>query len=198
MTAEHQNVSDEDLACQVQAGSLACFEELVRRHQSRIFHFLLLKLGNTQDAEDATQTTFIAAYRAMGRYRPNHRFLTWLFTIARRQAISMYRARRPTEPLTADPTDLRTPDRSLVSRDDCGQIWALARRTLPEAQLSALWLCYAEELSVREIARTMEKTATHVKVLLHRGRKTLARELDHRAVTHSPPVPASMIQERIP
>ena len=198
MTADLHQLSDEDLACRVQAGSLICFDELVSRYEKRVFHFLRIKTGQAQDAEDLTQTTFIAAYRAIHRYKSRHRFVTWLFTIARRQAISFYRAHRPSETLPPDVADLRTPDQPLASRDACLQVWTLARNTLPESQVTALWLCYAEDMKQREIARAMGKTVAHVKVLLHRGRRALAAELSRRPVLVAPPpIPASMAQERI-
>lgn len=199
MSNEPHILSDEDLACRVKAGSLDCFDELLSRHQDRVYHFLRLKVGQDQDAEDLTQATFIAAYRSIGRYQPRHKFTTWLFTIARRQAISFYRARRHTEPLGEAGTDPRTPDQALVSRDACGQIWSLARQTLPEHQVTALWLRYAEDLSLREMARIMGKTLAHVKVLLHRGRRTLASELRRQAIADAPPSLATpSMQETIP
>jgi RNA polymerase sigma-70 factor (ECF subfamily) len=170
----------------------------VSRYQDRVFHFLRLKTGQAQDAEDLTQTTFIAAYRAIHRYKPRHRFVTWLFTIARRQAISFYRGRRPSEALPVDVADARTPDQPLASREACTQVWSLARETLPESQVTALWLCYAEDMKQREIARAMGKTVAHVKVLLHRGRRALAAELGRRPVSVvPPPIPAPMVQESI-
>lgn len=187
MSDDLKKLSDEGLACRVQAGSLACFEELVYRYEKRVFHFLRLKVAQPQDAEDLTQRTFIAAYRAIDKYKPKHRFVTWLFTIARRQAISHYRARRPTEPLLAEPIDARTPDAPLAGRDEAGRLWSLARGALPENQVAVLWLHYAEDLSVKEIAAAMKKTASHVKVLLHRGRNRLGDVLRESPLERTPP-----------
>ena len=71
-----------------------------------------------------------------------------------------------------------------------------ARATLPEKQVSAMWLCYAEDMSMREIAQAMGVGVTHAKVLLHRGRKGLAAELGRRPVhERPPPLPAAIVQE---
>ncbi len=182
-----QQLSDEGLACRVQAGSLACFEELVYRYEKRVFNFLRLKVAQPQDAKDLTQRTFIAAYRAIDKYKPKYRFVTWLFTIARRQAISHYRSHRPTEQLVADPVDMRTPDVALGGSDEAGRLWTLARGALPENQVAVLWLHYAEDLSVKEIAATMKKTVSHVKVLMHRGRKRLGDVLRESPLERTPP-----------
>ena len=195
MASDLSTLSDEDLAVQAQAGSVTSFEELVLRHEKRVFHFLCLRTRQTQDAEDLTQRTFIAAYRAIGRYKPRYRFVTWLFTIARRQAISHFRARRPVEPLKAHPVDGRMPDRGIVAREEWGRLWSLARDVLPENQLAALWLCYAEDLTMKEIAAAMNKTVTHVKVLLHRARKGLAAALrNHPMESEPPPLPAYSVR----
>ena len=189
-----QDLSDEDLACLVQAGADERFEELLRRHQARVFNFLRILLRQDQDAEDVTQTTFVAAYRAIGRYRRRWRFQTWLFTIARRQAISFHRAHRPTEPLAEEPVDPRTPDQPVTSREDFSRLWALARAILPAPQAGALWLRYGEDLSVRQVAQAMGRPVPQVKVLLHRARKKLAAELDGRAAARAPA--PGMMQER--
>ena len=195
MTTDCSTISDEDLAAQAQAGSLTSFEELVYRHEKRVFHFLCLQTRQAQDAEDPTQRSFIAAYRAIGRYKPRYKFTTWLFAIARRQAISHFRARRPAEPLYQEPMDSRMPDREIGAREEWGRLWALARQVLPENQLTALWLCYAEEFTTREAAAAMNKTVTHVKVLLHRARKHLADALRDRPLEpEPPPLPACIVR----
>jgi RNA polymerase sigma-70 factor (ECF subfamily) len=65
----------------------------------------------------------------------------------------------------------------LARREEGQSLWELARRRLPEPQFQALWLRYAEDMSVAGIAQVLRKTQTHVKVLLFRARRVLAREL---------------------
>lgn len=177
MTWDLQALSDEDLARQTQAGSLGSFDELVRRYQGRLFQFLRLKVGQAQDAEDLTQAVLVKAYRKIGQYNPKYRFATWLYTMARRDAASFYRTRRPAEPLPEALVDMRDPRRALADADDRAALWDLAAERLPENQFSALWFRYAEDMTVAEVARTLKKTVGHVKVLLHRGRETLARTM---------------------
>ena len=82
---------DQQLARDAQNGSLAAFEELVRRHEARLFHFLCQKMPSREDAEDMAQKSFITAWQKLHLYRAEASFATWLYTIARRLVISHYR-----------------------------------------------------------------------------------------------------------
>jgi RNA polymerase sigma-70 factor (ECF subfamily) len=73
--------------------------------------------------------------------------------------------------------DLVTPAEALARQEDTNAVWALVARHLPTAQFDALWLRYVEDMTVDEIARVLDKTRTHIKVLLFRARKTLAARL---------------------
>lgn len=88
-------------------GCAACFEELVRRFQSPLLHFLIRRIGSHHDAEDLLQETFMIAHRKISDYRSSWRFSTWLFTIAHRLAVSKKRRRRwfgilPTAQISGD------------------------------------------------------------------------------------------------
>jgi RNA polymerase sigma-70 factor (ECF subfamily) len=173
-----REATDEELARQTQAGSMTAFEELVTRYEHRVYAFVAQTAGHGVDAREVTQETFVKAYQSIDQFDCRRKFSAWLFTIARRKGIDHFRAAPP----LADgpvPEQIDTGDPSeLLSQDEERQlIWRRARRHLPEAQFLALWLKYAEELSVAEIAQVLRKTRTHVKVLLFRARQTLAREL---------------------
>jgi RNA polymerase sigma factor (sigma-70 family) len=168
--------SDEELACQAQAGSLVAFEQLVLRHQAGVLRFLEFKTATREDAEDLTQQTFLHSYRQLSRYSPRHKFVTWLFTIARRQAIAYYRARRELKPPVADPEEiLDDPSFTLGERETEQRLWTWVQRRLSERQFTAFWLRVHEEFSIQDIARAMELTQIHVKVLLFRSRQILAK-----------------------
>ena len=129
------------------------------------------------DAEDLTQETFLKAYQNIHRYKPAYSFATWLFTIAKRTAISHFRAARPTEEIP-DNSEAADADPSVVlaRKDERRSLWQLAE-TLKPKQSEALRLRYGEGFSVAEVARIMKITRIHVKVLLHRGRQRLAELL---------------------
>jgi len=177
VAADFQPMTDEDLARHSQGGDFAAFEELVRRYENRIYSFLHQSCGHDADAREATQDTFVRAFEAIARFDPNRLFASWLFAIARRKGIDCYRARIPDgggpAPEEADPSD---PAELLARREEAADLWRRARRLLPEAQFQALWLRYAEDMDLVQIARVLGKTQTHVKVLLFRARHKLAGE----------------------
>ncbi len=175
MAEQIPKLSDEELACEVQVGSLAAFEELASRYERRIFGFLRQR-SSYEDAQDLTQKTFLTAYRKIQQYNSHYRFVTWLFTIARRLSISHYRSRSMAK--TTLPDDIASendPTEDLAAREDRGRLWLIARRELPEDQFSAVWMRYAEDLPIKEIAVTLEKSESNVKVMLHRARTALSR-----------------------
>jgi RNA polymerase sigma-70 factor (ECF subfamily) len=110
--------------------------------------------------------------------------VSWLFTIARRKGIDCFRARIPSEGQSApeefDPAD---PAELLARREEARDLWRRARAKLPDSQFQSLWLRYAEDMDIAQIAGVLGKTQTHVKVLLFRARQTLADELE----TNVPP-----------
>ena len=179
---ELRSSSDEDLVQRSQNGSLAAFEELVSRYERRIYGFVLHLCGNAADAAEVTQEAFVRAFRAIGQFKARHRFAAWLFTIARRKCIDHRRSRPPTadEPLPEEP-DIHDPAELLAAQEDRDELWYLARHSLPEVQFQALWLRYAEEMNVAEVARVLRKTRTHVKVMLFRARRTLGQELKRKS-----------------
>jgi len=182
-TTEPQRQSDEELAAQAAAGSRTAFEELVSRYSPRLFYFLRSRSESDEDIEDLMQETFLRAYRHMDRYDATWRFSTWLFTLAVRLAISRHRSKktRPESPLDPELAEHPSPgpQERLIRKEEAREqknIWNLAR-TLRPGEYRALWLRYAEDLPVKDIARAMNKTQLGVRALLHRSRLKLGQKL---------------------
>lgn len=175
--------ADEELAREAQDGSLECFEELVRRYETRLYRFLARACRNDADGADLTQETFVTAYTKLERFNPAQSFATWLFTIARRKCIDHLRARQPVSgEALPESVDEDSPAELLARRDEQADLWQRARAVLSDAQFQALWLKYVEELSVAEIAKVLRLTRTHVKVILFRARTALAVALELQPV----------------
>jgi len=175
---ELQSVSDEELARQSQAGSLAAFEQLVARFQSRVYAFAANWRRNDADARDITQDTFIRAFQAIAQFDSRRTFAPWLFAIARRKCLDCSRHQPPAADAPPEQPDFDDPAELLARQEDGRNLWRLARRHLPHAQFQALWLRYAEDMRPAEIARSLGKTQLAVRVLLFRARQTLAAKLD--------------------
>lgn len=186
MEPAHQKLTDEELARLTRTGSFDAFEELVRRHEGRLYGFLARQCRCAADARALTQDTFVRAYQAIGQFRSDRRFAPWLFAIARRKAIDHFRAQPPTDatPLP-EPCDENTPAELLARADDRQALWQFARAHLSDSQFQALWLSYAMEMDVADIAVVLRKTRTHVKVLLFRARQKLAAEFGRRSANTS-------------
>lgn len=178
--------SDEELARRAQEGCRASLDELLRRWQVPVLHFLRHRAA-PGEAEDLLQETFLRVFTHLEQYRSRWAFRTWLFTIARRVAING--RRRPASPGArveleavvesgADPAELA------ARADSRAQLWEAAGRVLSEEESSALWLHYVEGLAAREVARVLGKSSIAVKVQIHRARKKLLPEL--RRLGHAP------------
>lgn len=154
-----------------------CFGVLIERYQGRLFNFLLRRVRSRQDAEDLTQEAFVRAWERAGTYNPRWRFSTWLFTIATRLAITNHRRSRRLGVVTlAEPVEA-TNHAAATDRPGSG-VWGLASACLSDDQHTAVWLRYAEDLSIEEIAVVMGKSQVAVRVCLFRARKALAERLN--------------------
>lgn len=83
--------SDEQVAARAVAGDRDAFGELVRRWEGRIYRLAYGMLGGAEDARDATQETFLAAYRNLKNFRGDAQVSSWLHRIAINQCISRQR-----------------------------------------------------------------------------------------------------------
>jgi RNA polymerase sigma-70 factor (ECF subfamily) len=152
---------------------------LVRRYERRIYAFVVQSCGRGPDAAEATQDVFVRAFRAIVQFDPRRTFAAWLFGIARHRCIDHHRAVLPEIAVEAPPdtADNGDPAELLARREEVQDLWRVARCHLPAMQFQALWLRYAEDMNLADIAQALGKTQTHVKVLLFRARQTLAARL---------------------
>ncbi|MBM3883434.1 MAG: sigma-70 family RNA polymerase sigma factor [Verrucomicrobia bacterium] len=170
-------LTPEQLAKRAQGGCPEAFRALVEQFEPRVYNFLLQLSRNPHDAEDLAQETFLKAYLALRQARLPRDFAPWLFTIARRTAISHFRRRKhapePPSPSPWEPASADQPAETVATRDENASLWRLARRLKPR-QFEALWLRYGEGFDLAAIAQVMGAHTVTVKVLLHRARSQLA------------------------
>ena len=182
MHAEFEKLSDAELVRRSQRGSLAAFEQLVFRYEVRIYSFVIRSCHSASNAREITQDTFVRAFQALHQFNPAKAFPPWLFTIARRKCVDHYRRfpARADEPLPVL-TDDDSPDVLVQRQEERSQLWRAAREKLSADQFQALWLRYAEEMELDDIAKVLGKTRTGVKVLLFRARRRLGSVLAKQA-----------------
>jgi RNA polymerase sigma-70 factor (ECF subfamily) len=168
-------LTDEQLVEATLDGSDGAFAELVQRYQERLLRFLLTRSSSRADAEDAIQDTFISAYRYLASFDSRWRFSTWIYRIAIRNAGKQRR------PEWHDPdvelVDDNDPLDACIAQSEHENVWVSAKRLLSDDAYTAMWLRYVEDLSVKEVATALDKSASWTKVTLMRGRRKLSDEL---------------------
>lgn len=157
------------------AGSVEAFTDLVQSYRARLLRFLLTRCNNHADAEDALQDTLISAYRYLHSYDPQWRFSTWLYRIAIRNA---FNARQENVTELGDLADAESdPLDHAIAASERQNLWSSARHLLNDEVYAAMWLRYAEDMSVKDIAGALDRSVSWTKVNLMRGRKALDAEL---------------------
>jgi len=184
------SVTDEQLAVRAQEekplARTAAFEALVTRLERPLYGFLVVRVGNAAEAEELCQEAFLRAWNKLDRYDSRWRFTTWLFTLAKRLAVSRARVRRPDglpEEALHGLSDDTDPAVDSAEREERNNVWRLAADVCSREQRTALWLRYAEGLSNEEIGRILGKRRVTVRVLLFRARQALAHALDEAGAT---------------
>ena len=170
---------DERLVAQIQRGSEAAFEVAFERHGGAILGFCRHMLGSVQDAEDAVQHTFAAAYRDLQRDHERAIALKpWLFTIARNRCLSMLRARRE-QPAELPELPTAGLGEQVERRSELRQLLTDVRE-LPAEQREALLLAELGGLSHPQVAEVLGCEVPHVKALVYRARSGLLARRDGR------------------
>ena len=154
--------TDEALMARYAGGDVSAFEALYRRHEMRIWRYLLRNVRNRATADELLQEVWFAVARDAPRYQPSCRFMSWLFTIAHHRMIDFIRANRPHASLdslmqagslpglAADPN--AGPLALAVMQNELSAI-VDAIASLPQEQREAFLLQAEGDLGVEEIAQ---------------------------------------------
>ena len=166
------------------AGDQAAFGQLVQRHQARLYNLARALVGDPAEAEDLTQESFVRAWRAIGRFRGDAAFGTWLYRVALNVIRSHLSRRgkragvwgwwqRQTSPDAAPSIDDRPDPRDLES--DVARRDAIDRAlaTLPPDMRLVVTLRDLEGLEYRDIARLLQLPIGTVESRLFRARRRL-------------------------
>ncbi len=155
--------------------------DLYERYYDRVFGYCLYKLGDRQEAEDATQTTFLWVMRALEHGIEPRLEANWLFTIAQNacRARIKTRGRKRERETLSDPQILEqvAPGRTGVQDELLGLEDAL--RDMPELQRQAIILREWRGFSYKEIAAELDLTDAAVETLIFRARRSLASRLEN-------------------
>ena len=189
-TAPRADAPDAELAGRVALGDTAAFETLMRRHNRMLFRTARAILRDDAEAEDALQEAYLHAYEAMGTWRSDAKFSTWIARIVANEALMRVRKRaRRAEivPLQAGVTETEineipddnmndTPERS-AQRTEMRRLLEAQIDALPDDYRVVFVLRAVQELSVEETAETLGIPQATVRTRLFRARSLLREGL---------------------
>jgi len=178
--------SEQALVRRIQSGDTDAFAELVTGHHRSVYGIALSVTGDTDEAEDMTQSCFVDAFARIGELRDGRRFSSWLYAIARNRCRDWLRDRRRRPVLLSDPEQLGVADLPELPQEPEARVLAESRRDevravvrgLPPEYRSVVALRYVAELSFDEIADALGVSASAARVRCHRARRMLEDRLE--------------------
>jgi len=180
---------DKELVLRVQQGDKAAYDLLVIKYQHRIIQLVNRYVKDPSEAQDVAQEAFIKAYRALGNFRGDSAFYTWLYRIAINTAKNylVSRSRRYSD-YQVDVQDaeqvenapqlkgMDTPE-NLLMNDEVVSVIKTAIDKLPEEMKTAIMLREFEGLSYEEISQAMECPVGTVRSRIFRAREAIDEKL---------------------
>lgn len=183
-----RHASDEELALSTKDGDRAAFDELVRRHQGRVYAVAYRITWDREEALDVAQEAFVKAYRKIGRWQPSGAFGAWLMRLATNQAIDharrlkRHRERRVegVAPEEADEAYVASEsgraERRVRGFEIEDRVQAALTKLSP-SQRTAFVLRHYEGMALADIAPVLGCSVGSVKVHLFRALRKLRVEL---------------------
>jgi RNA polymerase sigma-70 factor, ECF subfamily len=186
------NNSDRELVAGYLKGDQTALELLIKRHLKPIYNFTYKYVGNTQDAEDTVQETFVKAWRNLKKFDQNKKFKTWIFAIAKNTAIDFIKKKKAI-PISkfdaqdggnflidalADPSPLPY---ELLEKAGMAHILNSAIEKLSPACRAVLSLRYSNDFTFKEIAESLNEPLNTVKSRYRRGLSILKKVIGYSA-----------------
>jgi RNA polymerase sigma-70 factor, ECF subfamily len=190
--------SDEELVEACQSGEASAFDILVARWEDRIRGAAYRFLGSDEEARDAAQEAFLRAYQAIGTFKKQARFSSWLYQIATNLCRDRLRRRKTRATVSLEALEEAGPvmvetrpgaHERLLERDLARAV-RRAVDELPDEQREVVILKEYQDLTFLEIAQTLDVPVSTVKTRLYRGLGQLRLRLEREGVHGEAPVPA--------
>jgi RNA polymerase sigma-70 factor, ECF subfamily len=196
-------MDDEELVARSRGGDLDSFNQLVLRWERPIYALAYRVIGREEDARDVAQETFLRAFRALGGFKGQAKFSSWLYRITLNLCRDWIRRERRSNiapvPEGIDLVELAgeaTPSETiedLVSRKQLGEAVARAMALLPEEQRTAIILKEYHGLTFQEIADLLDCPLSTVKTRLYQGLTVLRRHMQQAERRSSTARPAGSL-----
>ena len=147
------------------------YAALYQRYVTSVYRYMLVSVGNVQDAQDLTAQTFLAGFEGLDAFQGKGQFAAWLFGIARRKVVDYYRHSKqevPYDSLEDTPHPDRQPDQLAEEHFDF-DVLANAIHTLAPDRAEVVRLRIYAELSVMEISVAMGRSENAIRMLFSRA-----------------------------
>lgn len=162
---------------QILAGNANAFAVLVQKYQDMAFSIAFRILGNTEDAEETVQDSFVKAYRYLSSFKGDSKFSTWLYQIVYNTSITKSKTQFQTtsyeDYMQSNEHDSLDETNGLhyLEMSDRKEIIRKVLEEMPKDESVLLTLYYLEESNVSEIVEITGFTESNVKIKLFRARK---------------------------
>ncbi|MFW5808456.1 MAG: RNA polymerase sigma factor [Spirochaetota bacterium] len=185
--------NEEEIIKQIQNGDTRHYEGIIKKYQDRVFRYAYSKLGNYDDALEATQDIFVSVFRSLKNFRGDSKFSTWLYSITSNYCKNAKRKSRRMNVVSIfrkdneDETELQIVDEreGIEEKVELSNTYEIATeelQKLPDDYREILVLRDIEEYSYDEIADILNISLSNVKVRIHRGRAMLKQRLHKRGL----------------
>lgn len=175
-----------DLINLVLAGNTAAYADLVKRHQRFVFTLALRFAKNREDAEEIAQDCFVKAYRALGTFKQDSKFSTWLYSITYTTAMTFLRKKKlETKSINDEEHVFEIAnsgsdfDANQLDKKSTYSYLNQAIGLLLPDDAAIITLFYKGEQSLEEIGVALGMESNTVKVKLHRARHRLKEKLQY-------------------
>jgi RNA polymerase sigma-70 factor (ECF subfamily) len=176
--------SDLELVNEVRGGNRHAFTELMRRHQQRVYWTARRIVGSHEEADDVAQETFVKAYLALGDFRGDASFFTWLYRIAVNLSLNVVRKQqvlgylRQSEIISRLLPAKDDPQKDLEFEETRSRLErAIAR--LPEKQRAVFVMRYYDEMSYEEISHVLKTSVGGLKANYFHALRKVQEHLRH-------------------
>jgi RNA polymerase sigma-70 factor, ECF subfamily len=177
------SAEDEELLSRFRGGDGRAFDEIVARHEGRVFSIAIRICRHREDARDVTQDVFVTALRTLASFRGDAQLTTWLHRVTVNASLDLVRKRQRREGPPLDDVGERSdeapgPEVAAIESVRAREVHAALGR-IPADQRAVIVLHDLQGLDYAEVAGALEVPVGTVKSRIHRARLALARELGH-------------------
>jgi len=182
----HNDATEQELVAGLKAHEAWACEKLIADHADMVYRVCYRILQDPDEAEDATQETFITVYRNIDAFRGDSRLSSWLYRVATNKSLSILRSHKRKQGFnvaleTEEGEALPIPDDSIILpeelllQEESLQVLREALEAMSPKLRAAVVLYEIEGLSMKETAEALDISESAAKLRVHRGRLFLQK-----------------------